>query len=217
MQWAHLPPRKKRTRTFLPLWSARVQGLPSVSVPRDRLGRGGRPGSGPSVVRSIRLIAASSVPSTLGRLGRRGRPALVGLPAGDDRLEAAEDGQVAVGPSGHRLELAIGVLRLLRPCRRRGGSRPARPAAATWFGFCSTAFLAALSAKPKLRAVEVGAGQRLGPHRGRLGELVERRRRSRPWPGAGSLRSSGRGRGAVRAAAVLVSFLRASICSASFA
>src|SRR5271157_5128412 len=51
MQWGHLPPRKKRTSTFLP-WlvrSARVHALPVVSVPESGLAGKGDQTSGPSV------------------------------------------------------------------------------------------------------------------------------------------------------------------------
>ena len=97
----------------LPLVVGERPGL-AVGVGRgERLGRGGGPGQR-AEGRQVdpvdgRLVGAVAVAGS----GGGAEPALVGLPAGDDRLQATEDGQVAVGPSGERLELAIGVAGLL--------------------------------------------------------------------------------------------------------
>ena len=65
MQWAHLPPRKKIMRTFLPFLSARDHGTPVVSGCEKGSAGNGVQVKGPSVVRSMRLMAVSSVPAAL--------------------------------------------------------------------------------------------------------------------------------------------------------
>src|SRR5262249_11773064 len=110
MQWAHLPPRKNRTTTFLPLWSARLQVAPVVSVPANGSAGEGDPTKGPQVARSTPLGGAS--PAAGRGVGGSG-PALVGLPGVDEGREPPEDRGVGVSGPRQRRELLVSLPRLL--------------------------------------------------------------------------------------------------------
>ena len=214
MQWAHLPPRKKRTRTFLPSAGRRGdQVLPVVSCRENGSAGKGDQTSGPSVVRSIRSIAASSVPrGGLGSAGssrscrpssRRRSARAGGRPGGRGR---------PAGPAARACDRPPGRP---CPCRRRGGSRPGRPAAGPGSGFCVDGLPGDALGEAEVAGGQVGAGQRLGPHRRGLGELLERRADLALGQQLVALQLGQRA--AFGARRLFDASLRASICSASFA
>ena len=65
MQWAHLPPRKKMHQDVLALVSRPATRAPVVSGFENGSAGKGLQTKGPSVLRSIRLMAVSSVPPAL--------------------------------------------------------------------------------------------------------------------------------------------------------
>ena len=175
MQWAHLPPRKKMTRTFLPLWAASDPGLAGGVGAGERLGGEGGPGE---------RAEGRQVDPVDGRLVGAGRrwPARAAGPVqvlsafqrATIALEAAEDRQVAIGPSGDRHELAIGLAGLLLLADGLEDLDLGRQRR-DLVGVLLDGLLRHALGEPVVAGRQVGPGQGLGPHRGRLGELVERR------------------------------------------
>src|SRR5271157_595420 len=133
MQWGHLPPRKKRTSTFLP-WlvrSARVHALPVVSVPESGLAGKGDQTSGPSVrclevdLHPVAVADAGDAHADDGRLAsefvqgpRLGRAGLVQCARVNDR-EIPEGMRAQGHRSSHHPVLGPGMaaaeLELLEP------------------------------------------------------------------------------------------------------
>ena len=175
MQWAHLPPRKKMTRTFLPFWPARFQGAPVVSAPRERLGRergpdqgaerrqvdpvdgglvgagGCWPARGPGSSRSSR---PSSGRRSVSRRRKTGR---------SRSAQRAIGSSVSIGLAGLLL-LAGGVEDLDQ------GGQGRNLVGVLGDGLRGRAF-----GEPVVAGRQMGPCQGFGPHRGRFCELFERR------------------------------------------
>ena len=183
MQWAHLPPRKKRTTTFRPLWSASVQSV----ARRYRLAANGSAGhgdqaSGPRVVRSIRSAVASSVGGSGGRRPAPCRPS-------SRRRSAPSRWKTGTSRSavpGQRLELAVGLLRLLVLADGvedldEGGERR------DLVGLLLDGRLRGRSRRSRSSGRSGGRGPAPRGASRSPWRTARRRRRRRPWRGAGSL------------------------------
>ena len=166
--------RRGRTgrRRSCPCGRRASRACPSVSAAANGSAGEGDQASGPRVVRSIRsAVASRRWPARAS--GVRPRPC---RPSSRRRSRRAGGRRAGRGrPTGPAARACGRPPAPPCPCRRRGGSRPGRPAAGPGSGCLSTAFLRRALGEAEVAGRQVGPGQRLGPHRGRLGEPLEGR------------------------------------------
>ena len=160
------------TRTFLPLMSREVPWGAGRVGSGERFGGERAPDQGAERLQVDPVDGGLIGAGGIGRLRGRARPGALGLPAGDDTLEPAENRQIAVGPAGQRLERLVGLAGLFLLA---GGVQDLDLGGqgGNLVGVLLDGLPGGALGESIVAGRQMGACQRLGPHRGRFRELFE--------------------------------------------